>query len=438
MTRRTFVVTGLGFGDEGKGSLVDYLVRRHARAGTKVTVVRANGGPQAAHHVVDDDGRVHCASQLGAGVLVPGVNAHLARTVLVDPLAIVAEDAALRALGVPDGAARLSIDPRCVVVTPFHRGVNRIQELARGDRRHGSCGRGVAQAQLDAERGAVPSLRMADLSDRDRLQATLVAIWRAKVDLAEQLADEAGDDARVRHELAELRRPETAAFIASAYEDIARSSGITITREPRLGDTIVVEGAQGLLLDRELGFWPHVTPSRTTFAPALAFLDEAQIHGEVTKIGVVRAYATRHGAGPFVTEDAALTSALPDTHNTMDRWQGSFRVGWFDAPAVRYAIEAAGGIDALAITNVDRLAHAPRGVRACPDYDAGVRTFPAGMSGEALTRWWSARVARYVDVDADVERFVAWVESADGLDRPVSIVSAGPTASGKTARDDRV
>lgn len=437
MTRRAFVITGLGFGDEGKGSIVDYLVRRHARDGEKVTVVRANGGPQAAHHVAREDGRVHCASQLGAGVLVPGVNAHLASTVLVDPLAIVAEDAALRSLGVTDGAARLSIDPRCVVVTPFHRGVNRIQELARGDRRHGSCGRGVAQAQLDAERGAVPSLRMADLADRDRLRATLVAIWRAKVDLADQLADEAGDDARVRHELAELRRPETVAFVASAYEDIARSTGLTITREPRLGDAIVVEGAQGVLLDRELGFWPHVTPSRTTFAPALAFLDEAQVDGEVTKIGVIRAYATRHGAGPFVTEDAALTAALPDTHNLDDRWQGSFRVGRLDAPAVRYAIDAAGGIDALAITNVDRLAQGPGGARVCPDY-AGVRTFPAGVSGEALTRWWSARVPRYVDVDADAERFVAWVESADGLEQPVSIVSMGPAASHKTARDARV
>jgi adenylosuccinate synthase len=436
VTRRAFLVTGLGFGDEGKGSIVDWLARRHTRDGGTVTVVRANGGPQAAHHVMGDNGKVHCASQLGAGVLVPGVRAHLARTVLVDPLALIAEGASLRMLRIPDGIRRLSIDPRCVVVTPFHRSVNRIQELARGGGRHGSCGRGVAQAQLDAERGAVPSLRMGDLADRDRLAATLLAIWRAKVDLAEQLADEAGDDARLRHELAELRRPESVGFVGSAYEDIVRTSGLTITDAPALGDTIVVEGAQGLLLDRELGFWPHVTPSRTTFAPGRAFLEESGFAGEITQIGVLRAYATRHGAGPFVTEDAALTSALPEAHNKTDRWQGRFRAGWFDAPAARYAIEAAGGVDALAITNVDRLARTAARVRACADYGAGGRTFPRGVSGEALTRWWSGCVPWYVDVDSDAERLVGWIESEEGLGRRVSLVSAGPSAAGKIVCDD--
>jgi adenylosuccinate synthase len=421
---KAFMVAGLGFGDEGKGSVVDWLVRRHGAS----TVVRYNGGPQAAHHVVTADGRSHCASQLGAGVLVPSVRGHLARSVAVDPLALLAEDEALRAIGVEDGLARLTVDPRCVVVTPMHAAMNRIQELARGARRHGSCGRGVGQAVLDAERGFVPSLRMGDLVDPDKVLAIVRQIRIAKLDRADQICDEHPDDLEL-HALREreLKDPARDGEVARRFHELLSKAKALLARPTAsdLGEAVVLEGAQGVLLDRHHGFWPYVTPSVTTFDEAERFLFDAAWTGAVSRVGVLRAYATRHGAGPMVTEDEALTLALPERHNRLDPWQGRFRAGWFDGPVARYAIEAASGLDALVVTHLDRLARAPA-IRVCPEYDRG-RHLPDFHKDER-TSWWSACTPRYADLP-DADAFIPWVEAA--LGRRVTAVSRGPTAEDK-------
>src|SRR5262245_25683269 len=122
------ILAGLGFGDEGKGSLTDALARRR---GEGACVVRYNGGPQAAHYVVTPEGRSHCFAQLGSGSLTPGARTFLSRFMVVDPLALAREAEALASLGVSGALRRLTLDERCVVVTPFHKLVNRIQELAR-------------------------------------------------------------------------------------------------------------------------------------------------------------------------------------------------------------------------------------------------------------------------------------------------------------------
>jgi adenylosuccinate synthase len=133
------LVLGLGFGDEGKGSLVDWLARR---AKSPPLVVRFNGGPQAQHHVVTDDGRVHCFAQLGSASFVDGSRTHLAHDMAVDPFALHAEIAEFA------GPVDVTIDPRCVVVTPWHAIVNRIRESLRGAGRHGTTGRGIREAKL--------------------------------------------------------------------------------------------------------------------------------------------------------------------------------------------------------------------------------------------------------------------------------------------------
>jgi adenylosuccinate synthase len=436
--RRALVVAGLGFGDEGKGSTVDWLV---GRTGAEL-VVRYNGGPQAAHHVVAEDGRVHCASQLGAGVLHPGVRTHLSRFMLVDPLALASEDAALRRIGVPDALLRLSIDPECIVVTPLHAIVNRIQETARGAARHGSCGRGVAQAQLDAERGAVPCIRVRDLFDRERLVRALELLRLVKLDVAEQIAIEQPNDAALASLLADLKRPDRPAALADAYGAILRA--VTVTGRPPLSETVVFEGAQGVLLDRDHGFWPHVTPSRATFENARALAFEWAKEASFVRIGVIRAYATRHGEGPFVTFDAELTRARPDEHNGDCAWQGSFRLGAFDAVATRYALDAAGGVDALVMTNLDRLARLPS-VRIATAYARG------GAVSRELPRIDRADLGARASLTRDLREYSAvcaetagwdeeglcppaqsWIESvAQALGRRIDVVSVGPKAGAK-------
>ena len=141
--RGAIVVAGLGFGDEGKGTTVDWLVRRHESA----LVVRYNGGAQAAHNVVLPDGRHHTFSQFGSGTLA-GAETFLSRYMLVNPSAMLNEAAGLAGLGVVDPLSRVHVDEDALITTPFHIAANRAREQARGDGRHGSCGMGIRETIL--------------------------------------------------------------------------------------------------------------------------------------------------------------------------------------------------------------------------------------------------------------------------------------------------
>ncbi|MFO0548673.1 MAG: adenylosuccinate synthetase [Polyangiaceae bacterium] len=436
-----WVVAGLGFGDEGKGALVDALVREEGAS----LVVRFNGGPQAAHHVVTADGRMHCFAQLGAGTFVPRVRTFLSRFVALEPLALARELAVLADLGVDDARERLHLDPRCVVVTPAHRAMNRVRELTRGAARHGSVGLGVGEALLDAERGALPTVTVADAADEGALVRKLTLLARMKLDLAEQLlAARATEldpalETELETELAALRDRDLPSRFASALIALARS--VEVTREVPLGagEHVVFEGAQGMLLDRDYGFFPHVTPSRTGFANALELAREAHLPAPRC-IGVLRAYATRHGAGPFPTEARELE--LPELHNGTHRYQGAFRVGWFDAVAARYAFRsacAAAGLAGceLAISCLDRLARrgATAPLRVAVAYDLDLA--PGEVADLAARAAFTERLAHvrpsyealpaFCDADDPAaERFLARIEELVGA--PVSRTSWGPTA----------
>lgn len=355
-TPRTAILCGLGFGDEGKGSFVDAWVQRHDRA---PLVVRYNGGPQAAHHVVRPDGAVHCFAQLGSGMFRPDASTLLSQFMLVEPLLLLKEALQLSSLGVPQPLARVIISRRCVVVTPFHRLLGRLRELARGSARHGSCGLGVGQAWLDSQNPSVPSLRVEDLLDRTTLSSKLRFLQLVNVDQAEQLLDGMSQpiSPACHAILAELQQHSTVAQLCEGYDHF-RTSGVLFDDGSELyrllsdeDQPILFEGAQGALLDATFGFFPFVTPSCTRFDNALALLSGRPAQ----RIGLVRAYATRHGPGPLVSEDPRLSDALPEAHNLQNPWQGPMRVGFFDAVATRYALAFVGGIDRLAIGCLDRL-----------------------------------------------------------------------------------
>ena len=353
---RAIAVVGLGAGDEGKGASVDALVRRLGLG----LVVRHNGGPQAAHHVVREDGVVHCFAQFGAGTLVPGVRTHLSRFMLVEPLGLAREAAALGRIGVAAALQRVTIDGACAVVTPFHRLYGRMQELARGTGRHGSCGLGVGAAYVDAHNPRLPTLRFAELlGPVEALRGKLRLIQLVKLDQAEQLAD-AQPEAGLAPLLDELRCGDLIGELLAAYRSIA--GAVTVDDGEMLRavlrdrpETVIFEGAQGALLDAEHGFWPHVTPSRTGFAQADVLLAEAGA-APALRLGVLRAYATRHGPGPLVSESAGLLARLPEPHNPPGPWQGPMRVGCFDLVAARHALALVEGVDGLALTCLDRLA----------------------------------------------------------------------------------
>ena len=149
MNKQAILTVDLGFGDAGKGSIIDFLAREH----NAHTVVRFNGGAQAGHRVVAKQGE-HVFSQFGSGTLA-GARTHLSRFMLVEPLAMLAEAEHLMQLGIRDPFGMVTIDEKALITTPFQRAVNRLKELARGNGRHGSCGMGIGETMADwiAHRG---------------------------------------------------------------------------------------------------------------------------------------------------------------------------------------------------------------------------------------------------------------------------------------------
>ncbi|MEO7730231.1 MAG: adenylosuccinate synthetase [Kofleriaceae bacterium] len=415
------VVLGLGFGDEGKGTIVDWLARR---APSPPLVIRYNGGPQAAHHVVTDDGRSHCFAQLGSASFVDGARTHLGADMAVDLYALHREAAEFGG----DVLARVTIDPRCVLVTPWHAILGRVREALRGASRHGSTGRGVAEAKLGAhlvagELGAGFGDRVAGL--RAELRATAQALIDARVAPhagperagepfahREAATDDAVDEARALLARGDDRDLHDA-FLEAAHRPLE------ITAAPALAAHVILESAQGALLDRDHGFFPHVTPSRITRIAAEDAARALGLAGPLEVWGVLRAYHTRHGEGPFPSEDATLGHELPEHHNREDGPAGRFRVGWFDAVLARHALGFAGPIDRLAITCFDRLAALPR--HAIVD---------GWLDAPQIT---TATAAAAVPVIQHVEALPAAIERA--LGRPIDVQSWGPTARAKRVRD---
>ncbi len=340
-----FIVIGLGFGDEGKGSVVDHLVRRHGVQ----AVVRFNGGAQARHYVVTE-GRRHGFSQFGAGTFA-GAETVLSRFMLFEPLAFCREAQALSELGVPDPFARVIVSEQAPLLTPINVLANRIRELNRGESRHGSCGMGIGLTQQDVDRLGTEALTVGDCRHPAVLREKLAELHRRRV--GEVAAVESDETAAEIRRLKELDLEDLASFYGEFADRLRIESDVRLTERISRHD-LVFEGAQGVLLDQRLGFFPHVTRSTTTFANAETLLREAGRAGAGERIGLLRGYATRHGAGPLPTETSELQ--VPPCDNESNPWQGAFRTGWFDAVSARYALAAAGGVDLLGLTNLDRLA----------------------------------------------------------------------------------
>ncbi len=354
INRKAIIVIGLGYGDEGKGSIVDYLARKY----NAHTVIRFNGGPQAAHHIVAPNGILHCFSQFGSGTFIPGVKTFLSRFMLVDPLSLEKEGEVLKEKGVSDCFNRIAIDEKCLIVTPFHKIISRMLEISRGDLKCGSCGMGVGQAVADGMHIGDKALIAGDLRDKSVALGKLKFLWMIKMDIAEQLAEQQPENIHLGKYLEELAKIDIEQ-IAERYNEFKHK--VKIVRSEyfanilRKEGAVIFEGAQGTLLDNDRGFYPYVTRTRTTFANAEKILEEIEYDGDIYKLGVLRAYGTRHGAGPFITEDENLAKLIPDMHNGFNDWQGQFRIGWLDLVAMEYALAVIGEIKSVAMTNIDRL-----------------------------------------------------------------------------------
>ena len=446
-------IADLGYGDAGKGSIVDYLTRT-----TKAqTVVRYNGGAQAAHNVVTPEGRHHTFAQFGSGTFIPGTRTHLSRFMMVHPLAMLVEERHLRALGVLDAFARVSIDREALVTTPFQQSANRLKEIARGDGRHGSCGMGIGETMSDWLTYGLQVVFAGDLSDRKMIVKKLHFLRDAKIAQLDGLLGELSNIKPAQEDLKVLYDPEIIERTADLYQYF--SEMISVVEPDYLGEilkrpgTTIFEGAQGVLLDEWYGFYPYNTWSTLTFKNADMLLDENAFDGEIVRLGLLRAYGTRHGAGPFVTEDELLTARVQDAHNEINYWQREFRVGYLDFVALRYALAVTGRLDGLVITNLDRLDGIPQW-RTCDLYQyAGdkanladkfdfrdqfvssikVPADPTNLSDhEERTRLLGKMKPIYADCPTrDKNDYIELIRQA--LNVPIAITSAGATALEKSS-----
>ncbi len=363
-------MVGLGYGDEGKGTMVDYLCRHY---GIRL-VIRYNGGSQAAHNVVTDTGSHHTFSQIGSGSFIPGAKTLLSKFMFCDPFALANEAAEFSEKQNERILDRHYIDERTPIITPFHVAVNCLKEWVRGQGRHGSCGKGVGETAADLMYHPSQVLRAEMLGDPARSEPLLATIQARKLtELRAFGADLAMAPDYLKGYVRMLTDADEPAKIAAAYAALASELNIITAAEVNkmvCSESSIFEGAQGVLLDEWHGFHPHTTWSTITAANAVQILAEAGFEGNRQIIGVVRIYGTRHGAGPFVTHDPAMRDISPTEHNGKNEWQGTFRTGKFDGVQFRYALDClrkTGAIDAICLTHLDILERG-RAIDCCDHY----------------------------------------------------------------------
>ncbi len=351
---RAYIVIDLGFGDAGKGLITDFLVRQ-THAGV---VVRYNGGAQAGHTVVTPEGMHHTFAQFGSGSFVAGVKTYISKDMMVHPGALLVEGDVLVKKGLSDVFSRIKINPQALIITPYHQAANRIKELAREDGRHGSCGVGVGETVEDNLAGCEDCIRAGDLVKPNLLLQKMASIRERK---QKELLAAIGHDLSSMPTTAEWQVFQQDDLTLRWVDSIDRITDLDLVDKSNIltewikgSEAMVFEGAQGVLLDAEAGFYPYNSWTNCSPDNAIALVSEHAPGSEIIKVGVSRCYTVRHGPGPLPTETHELDSLIME-HNQNNAWQGNVRYGWFDQVLFNYALKVIKGVDLLAVTHLDIL-----------------------------------------------------------------------------------
>lgn len=332
-------VIGLAYGDEGKGTTVDYLATQH-----KPAAVIRTGGPQAAHNVVTPDGTHHTFAQYGSATFHGTPTIH-SKYMMTDLFALINETEKLLDKTGINFLPSLQISENSLLVTPLHSYITRQKETARGDKKHGSTGRGIAATREYAIKFPETALKAKDFTNPPVFEQKLKALY----DYAVNIAPDTNNVETVNYDK-----------LLKSYRALHEDNLINIISDERILETInknyvIFENSQGILLDEKYGFHPYTTWVDTTTAPAEQLSLEAGVETP-NKIGVIRTYGTRHGYGPFPTEfkpEYDWTIHYPEKHNKTGRWQGGWRVGLLDLPLLQYTTIANIGVDEISLTHAD-------------------------------------------------------------------------------------
>ncbi len=409
-------LVGTQWGDEGKGKITDVL------AAQADVVVRYQGGNNAGHTVVVGE-RTYKLHLIPSGILSPGTTCIIGNGVVVDPQVLCGEMESLRSAGI--STANLYISERAHVIMPYHRVLDELEEAHRAVK-IGTTARGIGPAYVDKYLRI--GIRMLDLTNPQRLARLLEQALAFKNPLLQKVYGHPGfSKEELLGEYLEYGR-----ILAPQITD----TSLLLQKARQQGRKILLEGAQGTLLDIDHGTYPFVTSSNPTAGGAApgAGLGPNQID-EV--IGVVKAYTTRVGEGPFPTE---LTDATGDLIRERGREYGTTtgrprRCGWFDAVMVRYAARV-NGLTGLALTLLDVL-DVLEEVKVCVAYDyRGQRLehFPTDLDVltdcrpiyATLPGWQRATGAarKREELPSKAQEYLDFIAEQVGC--PIQIVSVGP------------
>ena len=411
------VVIGTQWGDEGKGKIVDFLAEKAD------LVVRYQGGSNAGHTVVvkGDEFKLHL---IPSGILYKGKTCIVGNGVVIDPGVMIEELEGLKRKGIDVSA--LKVSNRAHVIMPYHRLLDELEEESKADKKIGTTKRGIGPCYMD--KNARTGIRMVDLLDEEEFSEKLQENLTTKNQLLKAVYGKEGFDFEaVKAEYlkyADYLRPFVVDTVSLLHGSI------------KSGKKVLFEGAQATLLDLDHGTYPFVTSSHPIAGGACigAGVGPTMIDKVV---GVVKAYSTRVGSGPFPTE---LNNEIGDTIRESGHEYGTTtgrprRCGWLDACVVNYA-GLVSGIDYMAITRLDVLDQLET-LKICVGYKYKgqlLNEYPASLKVlaevepvyEEMPGWQqdTSAIRKYEDLPANARHYVERLAAVTGL--KIGIVSVGP------------
>ncbi len=414
---RCVAVVGAQWGDEGKGKIIDVLAEQ------ATIVARYQGGANAGHtvRVGDEEFILHL---IPSGILYPDVRCLLGNGVVLDPWTFLEERAALARRGL-ELEGRIGVSSRAHLVLPYHKRLDAAQESGRGATPIGTTGRGIGPAYRD--KVARTGLRVGDLADLDRCARVVSRCAEA----ANATITRSGETETVEPEevIESLRE------IRTEILELRTDTGTEIREAMAENGRVLLEGAQGALLDVDHGTYPYVTSSSTTAGGAATGVGIGPTAIDEV-LGVVKAYTTRVGNGPLPTElEGKKAERLRQLGGEFGATTGRpRRPGWFDGAVARYAA-GVNGLTALAVTKLDVL-DSFETLPLCTGYELGDRRldgFPDSAADlervapvyETLPGWLTstAECRRFVDLPAAARRYLERIEAVAGT--PIRYVSVG-------------
>jgi len=412
------VVLGGQWGDEGKGKIIDCL---SARADL---IVRYQGGDNAGHTVVVDN-KHYVFHIIPSGIVWPGKQCLIGHGVVVNPFSLAEEKRTLESQGC-EIEGRLLVSDRAHLILPYHKQMDQFWEMYLGNQKIGTTGKGVGPAYTD--KAARRGIRVGDLRDSDRVSRKI----RENVEVVNKQWSLLGGEPSV---CAEEILDSLKACVQEIQPLIA--DGVERVHDALVqGKHVLWEGAQGTLLDIDMGTYPYVTSSSACVGGALAGTGVGPRSIE-NVIAVVKAYTTRVGEGPFPTQCSEDDgNAIREKGNEYGATTGRpRRCGWFDGVAARYAMRV-NGVDQLAITKLDVLDEQPS-ISVCVGYQCDgkmLNRFPADVDILALCRpvyetfeGWKENtfgVTRFEDLPHKARNYLQALEKL--LEVPVGMISTGP------------